>query len=77
MAVQLVPEPPPDWSTGSQDQELDVTLDDVAPPLSGTTQPGTEQGAGTSEQVSSTQGEGRPSLPNRKKKQILLHHTST
>lgn len=55
--VQLVPEPLPELSTGSQDQELDVTLDDVAPPLSENTQPDTEQGAGTSEQESSTQGE--------------------
>lgn len=56
--VQLVPEPLPDLSTGSQDQELDVTLDEVAPPLSENTQPDTEQGAGRSEQESSTQGEG-------------------
>lgn len=54
--VQLVPEPLPDLSTCSQDQELDVTLDDVAPPLSENTQPDTEQGAGTSERESSARG---------------------
>lgn len=55
--VQLVPEPLPELSTDSQDQELDVTLDEVAPPLSENTQPDTEQGAGTSGQESSTQGD--------------------
>lgn len=56
LVVQLVPEPLPDLSPGSQDQELDVTLDDVAPPMSENTQPDTEQGARTSEQELSTQG---------------------
>lgn len=67
--VQLVPERLPDLSTGSQDQELDVTLDEVAPPLSENTQPDTEQGAGTSEEESLTQGE-RPlmSKPSEKYK---------
>ncbi|CAG06463.1 unnamed protein product, partial [Tetraodon nigroviridis] len=57
LVVQLVPEPLPDLSPGSQDQELDVTLDDVAPPMSENTQPDTEQGARTSEQELSTQVE--------------------
>lgn len=57
LVVQLVPEPLPDLSADSQDQELDVTLDEVAPPLSENTQPDTEQAAGTSEQESLPQGE--------------------
>lgn len=55
--AQLVPEPLPDLSAGGQDQELDVTLDEVAPSSSENTQPDTEQGAGTSEQESLAQGE--------------------
>lgn len=54
MVVQLLPEPLPEMSAGSQDQELDVTMDEVAPPLS---LPDPEERAGRSEQESSTQGE--------------------
>lgn len=52
--VQLVPEPLPEMPTGSQDHELDVTLDEVAPPLSENSQPDTGKGRS---QESSTQGE--------------------
>lgn len=37
LVVQLVPEPLPALSTGSQDQELDVTQDEVPPHGAGTT----------------------------------------
>ena len=41
--VQLVPEPLPALSTGSQDQELDVTQDEIPPQGAGTTQYDPEQ----------------------------------
>lgn len=57
LVVPLVPEPLPDLPTGSEDHELDVTLDEVAPPLSENTEPDGGKGAGTSQQESPTQGE--------------------
>lgn len=58
--VQLVPEPLPELSTGSQDQELDVTLDEDAPSMSENTQ--TEEGSVRTEEELSSQGE-RPLIP--------------
>lgn len=55
--VPLVPEPLPDLPAGSEDHELDVTLDEVAPPLSENTEADSEKGAGTSQQDSPTRGE--------------------
>ncbi|XP_033988661.1 uncharacterized protein cep295 [Trematomus bernacchii] len=43
LVVQLVPEPLPALSTGSQDQELDVTQDEIPPQGAGTTQYDPEQ----------------------------------
>nr|XP_033952631.1 centrosomal protein of 295 kDa isoform X3 [Pseudochaenichthys georgianus] len=45
LVVQLVPEPLPALSTGSQDQELDVTQDEVPPHGAGTTRDDPEQEA--------------------------------
>ncbi|KAK5905339.1 hypothetical protein CesoFtcFv8_006814 [Champsocephalus esox] len=45
LVVQLVPEPLPALSTGSQDQELDVTQDEVPPHGAGTTGDDPEQEA--------------------------------
>lgn len=56
LMVQLVPEPLPAPSTGSQDQELDVTLDDAVTPGTENTQQDTEQEAGSTEQETSAQG---------------------
>lgn len=53
LVVQLVPEPLPALSTGSQDQELDVTLDETTAQGAENTQHDTEQ----EEQETSAQGE--------------------
>ncbi|KAK2913060.1 hypothetical protein Q8A73_007173 [Channa argus] len=53
LVVQLVPEPLPALSTGSQDQELDVTLDEIATPETENAQPHTEQEAESTEQETS------------------------
>lgn len=55
--VQLVPEPLPALSTGSQDQELDVTLDEIATQETRSPQHDTDQDAGGTEQETSAQGE--------------------
>lgn len=57
--VQLVPEPLPALSTGSQDQdqELDVTLDEIPTTATENTQRDAEQDAGNTEQEISEQGE--------------------
>ncbi len=56
--VQLVPEPLPAPSTGSQDQELDITLDEIA--TTGNAQH--EEEAGSTEQETSAQGEETPDI---------------
>ena len=50
--VRLVPEPLPAHSIGSQDQELDVTLDETE-----NVQPESEQEVGSTEQETSADGE--------------------
>lgn len=55
--VQLVPEPLPAVSTGSQDQELDVTLDEITTTGSENSQPDSEQEPRRTEQETSAQGE--------------------
>lgn len=57
--VQLVPEPLPALSTGSQDQdqELDITLDEIPTPAAENTHHDTEQEAGSTEQEASARGE--------------------
>lgn len=57
--VQLVPEPLPALSTGSQDQELDVTLEEMATTGTENTQHDAEQEAGSTKQGTSAQGEER------------------
>lgn len=54
--VQLVPEPLPAPSTGSQDQELDVTLDEIATTGTENSQHDSEQEPGRTEQETA-QGE--------------------
>uniref|UniRef100_UPI0037E8AC82 centrosomal protein of 295 kDa n=1 Tax=Semicossyphus pulcher TaxID=241346 RepID=UPI0037E8AC82 len=56
LVVQLIPEPLPALSTGSQDQELDVTLDEI-------TSPGIENAQ--QEDVSSEQGTSAQEAPSR------------
>ncbi len=56
LVVQLVPEPLPALSTGSQDQELNVTLDEIATPETENTPHDEEQEAGSAEQETSAQG---------------------
>ena len=55
--VQLAPEPLPALSTGSQDQELDVTLDEVTTPGTENSSHEAEQEAESNEQETSAQGE--------------------
>lgn len=55
--VQLVPEPLPALSTGSQDRELDVTVDEDATPGTENTQHDTEQEAESADMETSAQGE--------------------
>lgn len=76
--VPLVPEPLPDLPAASEDRELDVTLDEAAPPLSENTEADGEKGAGTSRQESQTRGEraARSTLYEKQKKMILIFHTS-
>lgn len=65
--VQLVPEPLPALSTDSQDQELDITLDEITTPGTENTQHDAEQEATTTGQETSAQGE--------EKHQILIKCT--
>lgn len=55
--VQLIPEPLPALSTGSQDQELDVTLDELATQETESSPNDTEQDARSSEQEAAAPGE--------------------
>lgn len=56
LVVQLVPEPLPAASTGSRDQELDVTLDETSRPEAEHVPNDTEREAGSSEQETSAEG---------------------
>lgn len=60
LVVQLVPEPLPALSTSSQDQELDVTLDENATQEKGNAHHDTEQEAGSTEQE--TEGEQKQQI---------------
>ncbi|XP_041661097.1 centrosomal protein of 295 kDa [Cheilinus undulatus] len=67
LVVQLVPEPLPAPSTGSQDQELDITLDEIATPGTENTQ----QEDGRTEQGTSPQGVPPKPAPRRALKKLL------
>lgn len=54
--VQLIPEPLPALSTSSQDQELNVTLDEIPTHETENTHHETQQGSPRTEQESSAQG---------------------
>lgn len=56
MVVQLIPEPLPAFSTSSQEQELDVTMDEIATPETENTQSDAEQEARSTEQGTSAHG---------------------
>lgn len=60
LVVQLVPEPLPALSTGSQDQELDVTLEELASRETESSPSSTEQDGRSSEQETCARGEGEP-----------------
>ncbi|XP_034385039.1 uncharacterized protein cep295 isoform X3 [Cyclopterus lumpus] len=70
LVVQLVPEPLPAPSTGSQDQELDVTLDEIASQGAVPTQHDAEQEAGCTEEEASAQESFKPA-PRRTLKKLL------
>ncbi|XP_051813514.1 centrosomal protein of 295 kDa isoform X2 [Acanthochromis polyacanthus] len=65
LVVRLVPEPLPAPSTGTQDQELDVTLDEI------NTQHDTEEDAGSTEQETSAEAEPSRPAPRRALKKLL------
>ncbi|XP_035536030.1 centrosomal protein of 295 kDa [Morone saxatilis] len=67
LVIQLVPEPLPALSTGSQDQELDVTLDEV--PTPGTED--TQQEARITEQETSAEAEPSRPAPRRALRKLL------
>ncbi|XP_036977228.1 centrosomal protein of 295 kDa isoform X3 [Acanthopagrus latus] len=71
LVVQLVPEPLPALSTGSQDRELDVTVDEDATPRTENTQHDTEQETGSAEmETSAPVGPSRPA-PRKALKKLL------
>ncbi|XP_037828945.1 centrosomal protein of 295 kDa isoform X3 [Kryptolebias marmoratus] len=63
LVVQLIPEPLPASSTGSRDQELDVTLDETSTSEAEHVQNDTEQEAGSTEQEPSAEATVEPSRP--------------
>ncbi|XP_054460001.1 centrosomal protein of 295 kDa isoform X2 [Anoplopoma fimbria] len=71
LVVQLAPEPLPAPSTGSQDQELDVSLDDLATQGAVTTQHDAEGEAQSTEQETSDQTESSKPAPRRALKKLL------
>ncbi|XP_042342950.1 centrosomal protein of 295 kDa [Plectropomus leopardus] len=70
LVVQLVPEPLPALSTGSQDQELDVTLDDISTQGAENTQHDTEQEEQEEQETSAPVEPSRPA-PRRALKKLL------
>ncbi|XP_072248142.1 uncharacterized protein cep295 [Leuresthes tenuis] len=66
LVVRLVPEPLPAHSIGSQDQELDVTLDETEH-----VQPESEQELGSSEQETSAEVEASGPAPRRALRKLL------
>ncbi|XP_071351833.1 centrosomal protein of 295 kDa isoform X2 [Trachinotus anak] len=71
LVVQLVPEPLPALSTGSQDQELDITLDEITTPGTENTQRDAEQEAASTEQDTFAQVEPSKPAPRRALKKLL------
>ncbi|XP_030253003.1 centrosomal protein of 295 kDa isoform X2 [Sparus aurata] len=71
LVVQLVPEPLPALSTGSQDRELDVTVDEDATPGTENTQHDTEQEAESAEMETSAQVELSRPAPRKALKKLL------
>ncbi|KAG7234902.1 hypothetical protein INR49_003639 [Caranx melampygus] len=71
LVVQLVPEPLPALSTDSQDQELDITQDEVTTPGTENTQHDAEQEAGSPEQEILAQEEPSRPPPKRALKKLL------
>ncbi|KAF7651379.1 hypothetical protein LDENG_00111830 [Lucifuga dentata] len=71
LVLQLVPEPLPAPSTGSQDQDLDITLDDVVTQQTESTQYGTERETGSTEQETSAQAEFSRPAPRWALKKLL------
>lgn len=62
LVVQLVPEPLPALSMVSQDQELEVSLDEVATQGPVPKQHDAEREAGCTEEEASAQGEEKPQI---------------
>ncbi|XP_030599310.1 centrosomal protein of 295 kDa isoform X2 [Archocentrus centrarchus] len=71
LVVQLAPEPLPAHSTSSQDQELDVTLDEIATPETKNTQYDREQEPGGTEQETAAEVEPPKLAPRRALKKLL------
>uniref|UniRef100_A0A3P8TQB8 Uncharacterized protein n=1 Tax=Amphiprion percula TaxID=161767 RepID=A0A3P8TQB8_AMPPE len=71
LVVRLVPEPLPAPSTGTQDQELDVTLDEINTAETENTQHDTEEDAGSTEQETSAEAVPSRPAPRRALKKLL------
>lgn len=65
--LQLVPEPLPVLSIGSQDQELDITLDEVTSSGAENTLHDTEQEPGRTELQTTVQGEEKHQIYTKSK----------
>uniref|UniRef100_A0A673B5W7 ALMS motif domain-containing protein n=2 Tax=Sphaeramia orbicularis TaxID=375764 RepID=A0A673B5W7_9TELE len=71
LVVQLVPEPLPTLSTCTEDQDLDVTRDEIPPAETDTSQHDTEREVGGAEQETSAQAESVRPPPRRALKKLL------
>ncbi|CAI5692647.1 unnamed protein product [Oreochromis niloticus] len=71
LVVQLAPEPLPAHSTTSQDQELDVTVDEITTPETEKAQHDTEQEPGSTEQETSAAVVSQKPAPRRALKRLL------
>ncbi|XP_068174358.1 centrosomal protein of 295 kDa isoform X2 [Antennarius striatus] len=71
LVVQLVPEPLPALSTASQDQELDVTLDEVSTPVKENLEAGIEQESVDTQEETSAQVHSSRAAPRKTLKKLL------
>ncbi|KAM4566337.1 uncharacterized protein cep295 isoform 2-T2 [Odontesthes bonariensis] len=71
LVVRLVPEPLPAHSIGSQDQELDVTLDETVLPETENVQTESEQDVGSAEQETSAEVEASRPAPRGALRKLL------
>ncbi|XP_028276388.1 centrosomal protein of 295 kDa isoform X2 [Parambassis ranga] len=71
LVVRLVPEPLPAFSTGSQDQQLDITMEEIATSEMENTQDDSQRESGATEQETSAEAEPSRPPPRRALKKLL------